>query len=99
MLDIRAQMLKTKEVVSLEDPDLSEIEWAEETVSVEDVGVVGPAEWFLLSVGRLMGDRCVEKTRYVKPVKPYHNFVFEDLFNFGCQCEGYTTDRIIKVTW
>ena len=80
-------MLKSKKTIPTDAPELSQLEWTEETVMVEDVGVVGPAEWFNVEVGRLRDSEGTDaKISYVRPVKPYHNFVFEDLFNFGCQC-------------
>lgn len=99
MLHIDARMLKTKEAVTLDHLSLSNVEWAEESVSVEDVGLVAASEWFTLAVGRPTGEDCMSKVRYVKPIEPYHNFVFEDLFGFGCHCDGFTTDKIMKVTW
>ena len=99
MLHIRGYMLNTKKTITSDAPELSQLNWTEETVMVEDVGVVGPAEWFHVEVGRLRDTEATDsKTCYVRPVKPYHNFVFEDLFNFGCHCDGYNKDRIIKIT-
>ena len=38
-----------------------------------------------------------EKTVLVKPTKPYHCYVFEDLFNLGFRCEGFNLEKIIKI--
>ena len=33
--------------------------------------------------------------KLIKPIKPYGDTLFENLFRFGCGCKGFTTDRIV----
>ena len=34
---------------------------------------------------------------YLKPIKPYHNLEFEQIFNFGSCCSGFNTNKIVKI--
>lgn len=38
-----------------------------------------------------------ENTAYIKPKKQYNNIIFEDLFGFGYECEGFTLNRTVYV--
>lgn len=40
-----------------------------------------------------------ENSAYIKPKKQYNNIIFEDLFGFGYECEGFTLNRTVYVTF
>jgi hypothetical protein len=34
----------------------------------------------------------------LRPVNAIHNIEFENLFGFGCNCSGFTTNKVISIT-
>ena len=33
----------------------------------------------------------------IKPLKPYHCYVFEHIFDFGVWCDGFSQEKIINI--
>ena len=93
-LHVTRDMLKNKTIVTTSEAEDSTIVWREEQVAVIDRWMVTPSSHFMLKVGR-SEDQTVT---YVRPIEKVCDGVFEDLFDFGCECDGFTTDRVIKFT-
>ena len=93
-LHVTKEMYKIKTIATEEEVNNPSIEWNDEYVMVTDRWIVGPSPFFMLKVGRSTD----KKVTYVRPIEKHCDGVFEDLFDFGCECYGFTTDRVIKFT-
>ena len=93
-LHITKAMYRIKTIATEEEVNNPSIEWHDEDVLVTDRWVVGPSPYFRLKVGRSED----KKVTYVRPIEKHCDGVFEDLFDFGCECSGFTTNRVIKFT-
>ena len=93
-LHVTKAMYKIKTIATEEEVNNPSIEWKDEYVMVTDRWIVGPSSFFMLKVGRSKD----KKVTYVRPIEKHCDGVFEDLFDFGCECSGFTTDRVIKFT-
>ena len=92
-LSINSFMLRNKSIANVEEANDPNIVWRKECVMVTDRWIVGPSPYFWMMVGRKENP----KATYVRPIEKHHDGVFEDLFNFGCECAGFTTERVVKI--
>ena len=92
-LHVTKDMLIKKTIVIGSEAEDPAIVWREEQVAVIDRWMVTPSVHFMMWVGR----RENPKATYVRPIEKVCDGVFEDLFNFGCECEGFTTERVVKI--
>jgi hypothetical protein len=92
-LHVTKAMLNNKSIVAVSEAEDPAIVWQEEYVAVTDRWMVAPSSYFLMWVGRKENP----KATYVRPIEKHLSALFEDLFDFGCACDGFTTERVVRI--
>ena len=92
-LHVTKAMLNNKTIVAESEAKDPDIVWREELVAVTDRWMVALSSHFMMWVGRKENP----KATYVKPIDKHLSALFEDLFDFGCECDGFTTERVVRV--
>jgi len=72
----------------ISDVNLLNFEWTDGKLKIRDM-----SNWKYYDIKYLE----INGDTYLKPVKGYNCYNFESTFNFDCYCEGFTTDKIIRI--